>query len=313
MPTFELRRQTPLTTAEVAALPGGAVPVRGEGETVARARFRALAPDAAVRLAFALGQAARGATLGISGLEQVERSIRVDDDPTETHWQEPADDTQEEPMRTSGDMQGGAAFDLPMGEPTDESPLPAAAMDPTRAEDETAPAADRAGAPSAGALSGQSTARGAAAADPGMVPSEPASVPPVAPVAEVDEAEDEDTAPLLASEPATQEEAVSTPARSGAEMAGTALPVAPASVPLAERDTIGPDDPWAAWDAGDIQGALRALEGAGLDSSGRARVRSMLQSTDPIEVAQGCELARAAGWRSSVQAMRRLLQHADTR
>lgn len=269
MPTFSLHRPTPLSTSEIASLPGGAVPVRGEGDVVARARFRALDAGAAVRLAFALGQAAPGARLEIDGLGAVDPSPTdagalpdaavseetpeqggpadgappesADDGPVDgggtaadTLWSEPADETQEEPL--PGD---DIELELPVAETTDEVPLPEAAH-----------------------------------------VEHPAGPPPPMPRV------DQDAPP-----------------------AGAAL------VPVSAVGDEGPlpADAWEAWDAGDGAGALRALRARGLDSDGRARVRALMQSTDPAEVAQGCELACAAQWRSSVQAMRRLLQHADTR
>jgi HEAT repeat protein len=46
-----------------------------------------------------------------------------------------------------------------------------------------------------------------------------------------------------------------------------------------------------------------------LDINGRDRVRALLKSDDPAEVIAGCRIATATGWRTTVQAMRRLLDH----
>lgn len=50
-----------------------------------------------------------------------------------------------------------------------------------------------------------------------------------------------------------------------------------------------------------------------LDTEGRESVRRLLQSTDPEEAVQGCRRAQAAGWRSAVTLLKRLLSHSDTR
>lgn len=63
MPTLTLHRATPLTTMEIGRLPVGALPLPGEGDRVALVRVRDLEVVSLVRLAFALGQAAPGATL----------------------------------------------------------------------------------------------------------------------------------------------------------------------------------------------------------------------------------------------------------
>lgn len=68
---------------------------------------------------------------------------------------------------------------------------------------------------------------------------------------------------------------------------------------------------WALAEAGDLVGAARAFEGLQLDPSGRDRVRDMLQSTQPSELAMGCLIARLTGWKSAVQNMRSLVRHAD--
>lgn len=335
MPTFELRRDTPLTTAEVASLPGGAVPVRGEGDTVARARFRALDPEAAVRMAYALGQAAPRASLTVTGLREVDPSPTDAAEPAETLWAQPAEETQEEPLAPPSDDESGLEeleLDPPARKPTDDDPPP---EDPggeapevwASLSDGDADAAEPE-SPESPAFGGEPPAIDAppapvpSAADPGDPRAASTMVPPVAPVAEVDEAEDEETAPLLSSEPPTHEDPVPAPdpgppPEPAALGQGPPPPPDTALVPASGSprgdDTLVPEDPWAAWDSGDTTGALRAFGGAGLDSTGRARVRTLLQSTDPVEVAHGCEIARATDWRSSVQAMRRLLQHGDTR
>lgn len=50
-----------------------------------------------------------------------------------------------------------------------------------------------------------------------------------------------------------------------------------------------------------------------LDTEGREQVRRLLQSTSPEDAVQGCRRAQAAGWRSAVTLLRRLLSHGDTR
>lgn len=54
------------------------------------------------------------------------------------------------------------------------------------------------------------------------------------------------------------------------------------------------------------------FEGTGLDMDGRDRVRDMLRSSDPVQLALGCRICAATGWRTAAQNMRRLLGHADT-
>ena len=290
MPTLTLHRPTPLSTAEIAALPGGAVPVRGEGDIVARARFRALDTQAAVQLSFALGQAASGARLEVEGIDTIDPSpTDAPDVPVsgeeDTLWAQPADETQEEPF-----IEDDLELDLPLGERTDEVPMPEApstvepvedvSTEPTDASDAPKPAPAIDDGPPAADTVEDASAGAAIQEGPSTDPDDPGP-PPSMPV--VDQAQ---------------------------PPSGTAALV-PAA-PVVDDGPV-PADPWKSWDAGDTAGALRALRVNGLDSDGRTRVRALMQSTDPAEVALGCELACAADWRSSVQAMRRLLQHADTR
>lgn len=74
-----------------------------------------------------------------------------------------------------------------------------------------------------------------------------------------------------------------------------------------------PDNPWSALDLSDIDQAAARFEGHKLDSSGRDRVRAMLRSTDPLELAAGCRIARVTEWRSMAQSIKRCVRHADTR
>ena len=39
----------------------------------------------------------------------------------------------------------------------------------------------------------------------------------------------------------------------------------------------------------------------------------MLRSTDPLELAAGCRIARVTEWRSMAQSIKRCVRHADTR
>jgi hypothetical protein len=51
------------------------------------------------------------------------------------------------------------------------------------------------------------------------------------------------------------------------------------------------------------------FEGTSLDMDGRDRVRDMLRSNDPVQLALGCRICAATGWRTAAQNMRRLLGH----
>ena len=74
-----------------------------------------------------------------------------------------------------------------------------------------------------------------------------------------------------------------------------------------------PDNPWSALDLSDIDQAAARFDGHTLDSNGRDRVRTMLRSTDPMELAAGCRIARVTQWRSMAQTIKRCVRHADTR
>lgn len=94
-----------------------------------------------------------------------------------------------------------------------------------------------------------------------------------------------------------------------------AAPVAPALPAPAEQTAAAPDavDAWALLGAGQVDAALLAFARDGLDPAGRERVRQLFQSTAPEQVAVACRIATAAGWRSFVTSIRRVLDHGDTR
>lgn len=127
------------------------------------------------------------------------------------------------------------------------------------------------------------------------------------------------------------EEAGTRPSESApAPVAGASLPASPApdrsadarhAAMVPKRRTFDdhgltdddPDNPWTALDLSDIDRAAARFDGHTLDSQGRDRVRTMLRSTDPAELATACRIARVTGWRSTVQAIKRCVRHADTR
>jgi hypothetical protein len=74
-----------------------------------------------------------------------------------------------------------------------------------------------------------------------------------------------------------------------------------------------PDNPWTALDLSDIDNAAARFEGHKLDSNGRDRVRKMLRSTDPLELAAACRIARVTAWRSMAQSIKKCARHADTK
>jgi hypothetical protein len=74
-----------------------------------------------------------------------------------------------------------------------------------------------------------------------------------------------------------------------------------------------PDNPWSALDLSNVDQAAARFEGHTLDSNGRDRVRRMLRSTSPDDLAAGCRIARVTGWRSMAQTIKRCVRHADTR
>lgn len=78
-------------------------------------------------------------------------------------------------------------------------------------------------------------------------------------------------------------------------------------------DEDDPDNPWSALDLSDIDRAAARFQGHKLDSNGRDRVRAMLRSTDPLELAVACRIARVTEWRSMSQTIKRCVRHADTR
>jgi hypothetical protein len=72
-------------------------------------------------------------------------------------------------------------------------------------------------------------------------------------------------------------------------------------------------NPWTGLDLSDLDRAAAPFVGKPLDGPGRDRVRTMLRSTDPRELALACRIARVSDWRSVVQSLRPCLRHADTR
>ncbi|MCK6503300.1 hypothetical protein L6R53_07870 [Myxococcota bacterium] len=93
-----------------------------------------------------------------------------------------------------------------------------------------------------------------------------------------------------------------------------ALPAPVAPTAAAQGGAAPADaDPWALLDAGQVDAALLAFAREGLDPAGRERVRQLFQSTAPEQVAVACRIATAAGWRSFVTSIRRVLDHGDTR
>lgn len=260
MPVLSVRRDTPLTTAETAALPGGALPVRGEGDIVARARIRDMAQNDLLRMAFAMGQAVPGGSLDLGEPREPE----VD---TAQTWELPVEETAEE-----------AAYPDDRTPPEEEPTL-----DPLPPVDPPQPEGDE--------------------ADEELEELEEL---------ELEDAEAEE--PSEAVDPAAERVAAAPeePAPESTELVPVP-PVAAEPEPVEDADTLVPDDPWRLWEEGDEESAWGAFGAHELDSKGRARVRAMLQSTDPAQVAVGCRIARLTQWRSTVTSLRRLLGHADTR
>ncbi len=78
-------------------------------------------------------------------------------------------------------------------------------------------------------------------------------------------------------------------------------------------DADDPNNPWSALDVSDIDRAAARFVGHSLDSNGRDRVRAMLQSTSPADIAAGCRIARVTQWRSMAQTIKKCVRHGDTR
>ena len=76
---------------------------------------------------------------------------------------------------------------------------------------------------------------------------------------------------------------------------------------------VAAGDPWSLLDAGKVEDAERVFAHQGLTSQGRDRVRAMLRSTEPEDVALACRIARLTRWRSVVHNLRGLVRHADVR
>ena len=74
-----------------------------------------------------------------------------------------------------------------------------------------------------------------------------------------------------------------------------------------------PANPWSSLDLSDIDRAAARFVGHALDGPGRERVRALLKSTNPAEIALGCRVAGVTGWRSAVQQVKPCLRHADSR
>lgn len=89
----------------------------------------------------------------------------------------------------------------------------------------------------------------------------------------------------------------------GAPLHGVRLPAAPPAPPPPAPDRFA-DAVMRSWEE-----VADAFPPDSLDIAGRDRVRAMLKSDDPDEVTAGCRIATATGWRTTVQAMRRLLEH----
>ena len=70
-----------------------------------------------------------------------------------------------------------------------------------------------------------------------------------------------------------------------------------------------PADPWAALEAGRLDGIDDALRGASLDGDQRWIVQQLFRSSNPAEVALACRIALVTDWRTAVTHIRRLVDH----
>lgn len=73
-----------------------------------------------------------------------------------------------------------------------------------------------------------------------------------------------------------------------------------------------PDGPWAALDAGDVETAMARFDRHRLDELGQHRLRALLTSSDPVELAWGCQISRLVRW-VTPSTMLPLLSHVDPR
>lgn len=77
----------------------------------------------------------------------------------------------------------------------------------------------------------------------------------------------------------------------------------------AEADTgPDPDDPWSLLEAGELEAAKALFRASRLDSAGRDRVRAMLKSDAPEQIALGIQIGRWGSW-AAPMVMRALLSH----
>lgn len=90
--------------------------------------------------------------------------------------------------------------------------------------------------------------------------------------------------------------------------AASTSPVSPAPAPVPEPliPAAGPD-PWALLKRGKREEAESAFKGHPLDEDGRQRVRELLSSDEPAQVALGCRISRLTKWTSASAMIGRVL------
>lgn len=71
-----------------------------------------------------------------------------------------------------------------------------------------------------------------------------------------------------------------------------------------------PEGPWAKLDAGQVEDAMAGFDRHRLDELGQRRLADMMASTEPVILAQGCQISRLVRW-VTTSTMIPLLQHAD--
>lgn len=101
----------------------------------------------------------------------------------------------------------------------------------------------------------------------------------------------------------------SDPERSASSEPQATPPAPPVASPSRSEEQAKPagPDPWVLLESGKIPAAREAFKGHTLDIPGQQKVREMLISSTPSEIAQGCWISRLTRWKAASPLLNRVL------
>ena len=292
MIVLTLHRDTPLSRDEIDMLPSGCYPVLSTSDVIARAELD-LPPAHAVRFAVEMVRSIPGADLEATERPSAEAGALLHagalTDPYRT-WM-PALYRKRLPTAATLTTMAVSPVIVPNipDAPPEALPAPLPVPEPSLS------------------------------ASPPLLsaPTEPESLPPGIPTRAVSASS---LPPELAS---FMDTLLSTPASSLSGAPAPPLPTPPVPmVPMVPTAAVVPaslpavlegPDPWALLKRGQVDDAKDAFKGYNLDEAEREKVRALLTSPKPLEIARGCWISRITRWKSSSSMINRVLYHNDPR